>query len=132
MKYTLNDLTGASYTRDPDSKIIDLSGVEIAKGNIYAIINVTTNTIMYRVNQQGTSLSMINPTRIELGAIDLSGMTHSDELMIILDMPLQKDVQVINTVGVNVLNQLALNELENLNDTLLEMLSNIEYLGAIR
>lgn len=131
MKYTLNDIAGASYTFDTDSRRINIDWVSILKGNIYAIINATTNTIMYKINQLDTWL-FVDGSRIELGSIDLSGMHSSDELMIILDMPLQKDVVVTNEVWVNVTNQLVLSELENLNDTILEMMSNLRFLSAIR
>lgn len=59
-------------------------------------------------------------------------MDNSNELMIILDMPLQKDVQVTNEVGVQINNPQILDELENLNDTLLEMMSGLRFLGAVR
>lgn len=131
MKYTLNDIAGASYTFDRYNHRINIDWVSILKGNIYAIINATTNTIMYKINQLDTWL-FVDGAKVELGSIDLSGMNSTDELMIILDMPLQKDVVVTNEVWVNVTNQLVLSELENLNDTILEMMSNLRFLSAIR
>lgn len=133
MKYTINDFAGASYEFDlsgNELRVIDL-GFNLTKGNIYTIINTTRNKIMYRVDIP-MELN-ITSNRIDLHSLDTTDMSNGDEIMLIMDLPLQKGVEVLNDVGVVVTNGAELlQELEDINDTILELTQRLAFLPAVR
>lgn len=154
MKYTLNDFQWVTRLLDiwhVELRIFDLP-FTLTKWNIYAIINTTVNKVMYQVNKPLDFT--INSNFIDLSNFDLTDMSDTDEVIVIMDLPIQKtevNDKNWNIISWNILtksqeildannwilsqeqiNYLTLKEIEDLNDAILELTMRLNFLPAVR
>lgn len=136
----MNDIPWSSYIFDIWNKNITLVDVPfvVTKWNIFAIINATRNIIMYKVDTAGEL--PISWNIIDLASYDLSAMDTSDELIIIMDLPIQKTETNDENWNLIAWQQLTkqqesnaiLQEVQDLNDTILELTMRLWFLPAVR
>lgn len=90
MKYTLNDIPGASYTFDPTNRTIDMNWIsfQLNLTNVRSIINATTSQVIQEVDESVLAVDSIDVWNIIhlSSSLDMSWMAPTDELIFIFDI----------------------------------------------